>query len=353
MSFTTRIVVALLGILASCRTVSSVPRTRANVAPTHHLVSPGTCFDTTRVPPLSYDAVTVGAVVYDLARDRVVYVPGVRNAPPDARFETWEWDGRCWHAMPITHGPTPRYGHALAYDVRRSRTVLFGGIENNTVASFATGTWEWNGIAWTRAETASEPPSRVMPGMVYDPAHGVTMVTGGTTNVVNETTIPRPPRVMSELSEVSVPGSDVWAWDGRTWERLPDVPMHRIGELRMFYRESAETVFVYDPTPGQLLRLDNNGWSHVGSTGDAPPNWMPCLTESSAPHMCMNGLDLYTLNDLEWTHRRMTMKPMLIVYDPRQHTAIGFGMQSPQYPHAIVSDSVWVFREWDWHRRGN
>ena len=46
-------------------------------------------------------------------------------------------------------GPAPRFGHAMAYDEVRGRTVLFGG--DNRGSSLLGDTWEWDGNDWTQA----------------------------------------------------------------------------------------------------------------------------------------------------------------------------------------------------------
>lgn len=66
---------------------------------------------------------------------------------------TWLWRGRRWLRSDAA-APTPqRVSHAMAYDTRRKRVVMFGGH-----AGFMPGrngemfgdTWEWTGIAWER-----------------------------------------------------------------------------------------------------------------------------------------------------------------------------------------------------------
>jgi hypothetical protein len=53
-------------------------------------------------------------------------------------------------------GPEPRRGHAMAYDPRRKRVVLFGGQAftvkpNNILESrMLSDTWEWDGANWTQ-----------------------------------------------------------------------------------------------------------------------------------------------------------------------------------------------------------
>src|SRR5690242_3040459 len=67
--------------------------------------------------------------------------------------------------------PSPRTGHAMAYDAGRGVTVLFGGGDSNTNNS---ETWEWNGGAWTRRYRGGPSP-RFGHAMAYDAARGVTV----------------------------------------------------------------------------------------------------------------------------------------------------------------------------------
>ncbi len=320
----------LATVVGGCRP----PAPPAHVAPS--IVPASACADPAPTPPFSSDATLTGAAVYDLARDRVVYVPGVRNAPPDARFETWVWDGRCWHAMPLTDGPAPRYGHTLAYDTRRARTVLFGGVDARTEAG-ATATWEWDGVAWRAAETATGPSPRVGHAMAYDPVRGVTIVAGGL--APNQSVNDRRPE-----RDVAV---EVWAWDGVVWRALPDLAtLH--GPPRMFFSEAAGTVLVHDGSPGRLLRLEGEGWRAVEAAGDGPPVGARCFAESSAPHVCASGLDVYALDARGWTQGRASVSPPLLAYDPRRGVALGFGTVRPATASGDVADPAWMLRGAVW-----
>jgi hypothetical protein len=51
---------------------------------------------------------------------------GGKMVNDEVNDNTWMWDGKFWtHTQDI--GPSARYGHAIAYDSRRDRVVLFGG----------------------------------------------------------------------------------------------------------------------------------------------------------------------------------------------------------------------------------
>ena len=91
-----------------------------------------------------------GAMVFDTMRARAVMFGGWRT-PSNY---TWEWDSRrsTWTLMQQKDGvrPSPRFGHALAYDSRRGRVILHGGIDETGASNGET--WEWDGAAevWTR-----------------------------------------------------------------------------------------------------------------------------------------------------------------------------------------------------------
>jgi hypothetical protein len=143
------------------------------------------------------------SIAYDEARGQVVVIAVDATTPPDGERPSamWAWDGTQWTrvsaafgepalspSQPLSAGPdgllildgaihkgnvaltwlwrsgrwlrsdaappTPqRVSHAMAYDTRRKRVVMFGGH-----AGFMPGrngemfgdTWEWNGTAWER-----------------------------------------------------------------------------------------------------------------------------------------------------------------------------------------------------------
>ncbi len=84
------------------------------------------------------------AMVYDVARGVTVLFGGqITQYEGGVSGETWEWNGNSW-TQRVVGGPSPRSGHAMAYDSVRGVTVLFGGDTGDN--PFANGeTWEWNG----------------------------------------------------------------------------------------------------------------------------------------------------------------------------------------------------------------
>jgi hypothetical protein len=152
------------------------------------------------------------AMVYDSQRHVVALFGGVvSNEPILSANDTWEWDGTTWTQRFPAIVPPVRFGHAIAYDSTRNRTVMFGG----TVDGFAlySDTWEWDGNNWTNTG-ASGPAGRVYHAASYDSARGAVVLFGG-----------------SYRPDSALAIDDTWAWDGTAWTQLfpSTVPLARLG----------------------------------------------------------------------------------------------------------------------------
>lgn len=150
--------------------------------------------------------------------------------------DTWEWNGAVWLRR-SSSGPTPRYGHALAYDARRGVTVLFGGVAFDGIQETSVrDTWEWNGATWTRRSTTG-PPARFGHVMTYDPLRDVTVLFGGRdcANSCCDTL------------------GDTWVWNGLAWtRRTVSGPAPR-----------SESAMAYDPVAGLSLLFGGRDGSEV------------------------------------------------------------------------------------------
>jgi hypothetical protein len=136
------------------------------------------------------------ALAYDSGRSRVVLFGGGVPAP---RGDTWEWDGQGWTQIDDT-GPEPRQGHAVAYDSSRSRTVLFGG--EAAGPALRGDTWEWDGQGWTQVQDTG-PSARKAHALAYDGSQQRMILYGG------------------DLGGNAA--ADTWAWNGTTWTEVEDI----------------------------------------------------------------------------------------------------------------------------------
>src|SRR6185369_2456812 len=82
--------------------------------------------------------------------------------------ETWEWGasgaGLDWVRRFPVNAPAARRGHAMTYDEKRKRVVLFGG----GYATMFNETWEYDGTDWTKRQPSTLVPARIGACMTFD-----------------------------------------------------------------------------------------------------------------------------------------------------------------------------------------
>jgi hypothetical protein len=101
--------------------------------------------------------------------------------------ETWEWDPSAgsWTQLTPTTTPGARYDSALVWDSKRNLAVLFGGMQKDQTDANGIpqrDTWDWNPTTknWSlRASTTTMPSPRWGHAMAYDPARGLVVLAGG------------------------------------------------------------------------------------------------------------------------------------------------------------------------------
>lgn len=115
------------------------------------------------------------AMTFDPVRGRTVLFGGW-HASSNALGDTWEWNGTNWAFQgSATLPPRARFGHAMVFDARRGRVVLFGG------SSGIGDTWEWDGIRWSQRAPTNQPTPRTGHGLAFDASRNRTVLFGGAT----------------------------------------------------------------------------------------------------------------------------------------------------------------------------
>jgi hypothetical protein len=205
------------------------------------------------------------AMTWDPARAQGVFFGGywgVYASAPVLSDETWLWNGRSWVAQAPPVRPQGRWGHGLAQDKARDRTVLFGGCTAGPVpcTAAAADTWEYDGEAWKKVcwpgcsrpsecSCTQSPAARYEAALFWDDVNGEIVLFGG----------------------ASTGGSlgDMWAWDGTDWRvRAPGaLPAAGAGRL------SAS-----DPVTGTtIVSSGTTAWIWNGAS------WSSGYTSAEAP----------------------------------------------------------------------
>jgi hypothetical protein len=64
------------------------------------------------------------------------------------KCKTWIFAKSHWESRTID-GPSGRFGHAMAFDKKKGKTILFGGFGNGKLLN---DLWSWDGQAWTEVK---------------------------------------------------------------------------------------------------------------------------------------------------------------------------------------------------------
>jgi Galactose oxidase, central domain len=216
------------------------------------------------------------AMVYDSNKKIILLVGGASGSLPNPTTirDTWQWDGTSWEQVADT-GPSSRFGHAMAYDSARQKTVLFGGTTGGETPSFYRDTWEWDGSEWIQVADTG-PIGRQSHAMAYDSARQKTVLFGGYTAIPIATALP-----------------DTWEWDGSEWIQVADTgPSRRYGHV-MAYDSTKQNVLLsggYGNTfLGDTWELNKNSWKQLQDMG--PAVTYGSMTDSNKGITIFGGLE--------------------------------------------------------------
>jgi hypothetical protein len=179
-------------------------------------------------------------MAYDKSRAVTVLFGGVGIETDGSRAalgDTWVWDGHTWNQA-ITIGPSPRSGHAMAYDSAREVIVLFGGhsYDEQGAHQYFGDTWEWSGQWWT-LRNSEGPAPRADHAMAYDEGRNAVIVFGG---------VDAHGRALD----------DTWEWGPNQWKRRAAMGEPRSSHA-MSYDVLRETLVAYggDWAPNTVSEL--------------------------------------------------------------------------------------------------
>ena len=197
-------------------------------------------------------------LAYDARRSMTVLVGGAQNLGFDSVFrETWEWDGKAW-SLRSTAGPTQRCDHAMGYDSTRQVVTSFGGYDG----TFLRDTWTWDGSTWLQKSNTG-PAARADSFMAFEATDGAMILFGG-------------------LTGTGVVG-DTWRWNGTVWNVLAPatIPSARWIQRTAYDAARDEIVFLGGLGGSAVL---GDMWAWTGTT------WAPRTPATLPPARYGNAI---------------------------------------------------------------
>lgn len=184
-------------------------------------------------------------IAYDHPRGRMV-ICGM-ELPWLPAQGTWEWDGVAWTKASAV-SPAATTGGRSAYDSVRQRVLLYNG------ASL----WEWDGTTWAQRPSSASPPARqgLLTAVAYDSGRRKLVMFGGS------------PGIGGRLA-------DTWEWDGNAWTQVVSKTSPPPRERHvMAYDESRRRIVLFGGYGSSLLsdtwEWDGVDWVDVSPTTSGP-----------------------------------------------------------------------------------
>ena len=211
--------------------------------------------------------------------------------------DTWLYEDHCWKKPSswFQKRPTPRCGHAMAFDEELGLTVLFGGVDS---ADAPLGdTWTFDGVDWRVVQGVAPPPRRYA-AFAYHPELKGCVLHGGAVDDNGKKKF-----------------GDTWLFRGGQWFPLgSEFQTTPRDDHAMAYHHAAGMMVVLESLIRdhqgepirEVLTLTNSGWKEIDVSPLHPRHQCSPLTYDSE----LGGLLLY---GGELGHGRPQLQEMLIL----------------------------------------
>jgi hypothetical protein len=193
--------------------------------------------------------------------------------------ETWLWVRDQWVQQYPANHPSARSSHAMVYDSKRARVLLFGGRAEATVLrgqfNLLNDLWAWQNGDWHQLETGTAPPTRQYADMAYDRVRDRVVLFGGYRYAADGKTIE--------------PLYDTWEFDGTSWSEVQAAASGpKVDKPLLAYDVSRkETILVGIDAEFKTLMYR---WDPAAKTwGKITPETLPpCVHESTLSYQTHN-----------------------------------------------------------------
>jgi len=292
-----------------------------------------------------------------------------------------------WIPRPTTLHPAARGFHAMAYDLNRGTTVMFGG--RNSVGPFG-DTWEWSGANWTHRLTANSPPARSSHALALDQSRGIVVLFGGTSGTgadlgdtweydgqdwlqrqpVNSPGPRREARMAADVARslvvlfgggIGASGlpvlGDTWAWNGSTWTlRNPATSPPARWSHGMTYDYGRGRIVLFGGANAAGTALQDTwawtgaAWSQLQTVSSPSPRTRTAIAfDSWRSLVCLfsghpNGADTWLFDGFTWRRDPRTIAPPLrasssLVHDVLRGRTVLFG----GFHAGVYSNDTWEY----------
>ncbi len=200
--------------------------------------------DTTSVLPM-------GMLIADdpIGKDVIAFGGVIGFSPTNGDLygtQTWSWNGQQWRQLYPATSPT-------ASDANFGVMTTDNATGQPVLVNQRTGVvWTWNGATWAQHIPAQAPPARAQSALVYNGHDQAVVLLGGVT------------AVEAQLM------SDMWAWNGVSWNQLAASVPSGIGILAAAWDPSTQTDVLYraqgmdnGPFTSQTWLWNGTAWSQV------------------------------------------------------------------------------------------
>jgi hypothetical protein len=257
-----------------------------------------------------------------------------------------------WNLLAPANSPSPRFKPAIAHDLARGQTVLFGG---GSMFGFFGDTWVYDGDDWVQLSPAVSPSGRADARMAHDAARSVTYLYGGNAGG----------------GPWGGPASDeTWSWDGQTWTQLqPAVTPGGRARYGAAFDSARGRMVIYGGldnlafpiASADTWEFDGSNWALVTTaTGPGPREAVAmCYDTTNRRTLMFGGLDpqvggfadTWAFDGTTWTRLATNGSPSArtgaeMVFDSARGVALLQGGSDPNTGATI--DETWEFDGSSW-----
>lgn len=287
-------------------------------------------------------------MVYDTVRGVTLMHGGVAEPNAPSKNDTWAWDGKTWTFL-TNQGPG-EFSAGFAFDSDRGVAVLHGGFGSGSPRPTLGNTWEWNGQTWMQVTSNTGPGMRAGCAMAYDPQHQRVLLHGGVRDFDANPVL-----------------SDTWAWDGSSWQEIPNANGPVRAQHQMVYDAERQVMVLFGgfgplgTGPVDTWEFDGAQWHQVATNGPPGARQFPILAYDpvrEAIILCSGGTyapyggvdfkycdDVWEWNGSQWTEitpagtRPQAVQAGAGAFDLRRGRLVQFGGST----NGVVSRQTWEY----------